>query len=165
MSVKPIPNGYRSITPYLAVRQAAEAIEFYRRAFGAKERMRIGAPDGKVGHAELEIGDSVVMLADEVPDMEFFGPASIGGTSVTLHLYVKDVDASFRKATDAGATPVRQVQDQFYGDRTGSVRDPFGHVWHIATHKEDVAPDELTRRAEAMFKRQANGQVRSGKSR
>jgi len=155
--VKPIPSGYRSITPYLAVRQAAEAIEFYRRAFDAKERMRIGAPDGKVGHAELEIGDSVVMLADEVPDMEFLGPASIGGTSVTLHLYVKDVDASFRKATDAGAKPMREVQDQFYGDRTGSVRDPFGHVWLIATHKEDVAPEELTRRAEAAVKRQAKG--------
>jgi PhnB protein len=155
MPVKPIPDGYRSVTAYLAVRQAADAIEFYRRAFGAKERMRLTAPDGKVRHAELEIGDSVIMLTDEFPDMEFRGPASLGGTSVTLHLYVKDVDAGFRRATEAGAKPVREVQDQFYGDRSGAVRDPFGHVWHIATHKEDLTPDELARRAEAMFKRQA----------
>jgi PhnB protein len=155
MSVKPIPKGYRSLTPYLAVTQAADAIEFYRRAFGAKERMRLDAPDGRIAHAELEIGDSVVMLADEVPDMAFRGPASLGGTSVTLHLYVKDVDASFRKATEAGAQPMRAVQDQFYGDRTGSVRDPFGHVWHIATHQEDVPAEEIARRAAAMSDRQA----------
>lgn len=152
MPVKPIPDGYHSLTPYLAVKQAADAIEFYRRAFGAKERMRVAAPDGKVGHAELEIGDSVIMLADEYPDMDFRSPDSSGGASVTLHLYVRDVDASFRKATEAGAKPLRQVKDQFYGDRSGTVRDPFGHVWHIATHKEDLSPDEITRRAETAFK-------------
>ena len=152
MAVKPIPEGYRSVTPYLALKQAADAIEFYRRAFGAKERMRMPGPDGKIGHAELEIGNSVIMLADEHPDMDFRGPASIGGTSVTLHLYVPDVDATFSKATAAGATPVRPVQDQFYGDRSGSVRDPFGHVWYIATHKEDLTTEELRRRAEAASK-------------
>ena len=155
MAVKPIPDGYRSVTPYLAVKQAAEAIEFYRRAFGAKERMRVPGPDGKIGHAELEIGDSVIMLADEFPEMDFRGPASLGGTSVTLHLYVPDVDASYSKATAAGAKPVRPVEDQFYGDRTGSVGDPFGHVWHIATHKEDLSPEELRRRAEAASRKHA----------
>ncbi len=155
MPVKPIPAGYRSVTPYLAVRQASEAIEFYRRAFGAKERMRLTAPDGKVGHAELEIGDSVIMLADEAPAIDFRSPEAYGGSSVSLHLYVKDVDASFRKASAAGAKPVREVADQFYGDRSGSVRDPFGHVWHIATHTEDVSPEEIGRRAEAAFKQQA----------
>jgi PhnB protein len=155
MPVKPIPQGYRSVTPYLAVRQAADAIEFYRRAFGAKERMRFAAPEGKIGHAELEIGDSVIMLADEHPDMDFRGPASLGGTTVTLHLYVKDVDASVRKATEAGAKTVREVKDQFYGDRSGAVRDPFGHVWHIATHKEDVSSEEIARRAKAMFEDKA----------
>ena len=157
MTVKPIPQGYRSVTPYLAVRQAADAIEFYRRAFGAKERMRLAAPEGKIGHAELEIGDSVIMLADEFPDMDFRGPASLGGTSVTLHLYVKDVDASFRKAIDAGARPVRAVKDQFYGDRTGTLRDPFGHVWHLATHKEDVSAEEIARRTKAMLEEKAKG--------
>ena len=154
MPVKPIPDGYRSVTPYLAVKQAADAIEFYRRAFGAKERMRLRMPNGKVGHAELEIGDSVIMLADEHPEMDFRSPESYGGAAVSLHLYVKDVDASFRKATEAGAKPVRPVQDQFYGDRSASLRDPFGHVWHIATHKEDVAPEEIDRRAAAMFKKE-----------
>jgi PhnB protein len=155
MPVKPIPDGYRSVTPYLALKQAADAIEFYRRAFGAKERMRIAAPGGKVGHAELEIGDSVIMLADEFGEMEFRGPASLGGTSVSLHLYVKDVDASFRKATAAGAKVLREVEDQFYGDRTGSVRDPFGHVWHLATHKEDLSREELERRAKDAFESKA----------
>jgi PhnB protein len=155
MAVKPIPEGYRSVTPYLAVKQAADAIEFYRRAFGAKERMRMPGPDGKVGHAELEIGNSVIMLADEHPEMDFRGPVSIGGTSVTLHLYVPDVDATFSKATAAGAKPVRAVEDQFYGDRAGSVRDPFGHVWHIATRKEELTTEELRRRAEAASKQHA----------
>src|SRR5262247_3031657 len=154
MAVKPIPDGYSSVTPYLALKQAADAIEFYRRAFGAKERMRLMAPNGKVAHAELTIGDSVVMLADEHPEMNFRSPESFNGTSITLHLYVKDVDASFRKATEAGAKPLRQVEDQFYGDRTGAVRDPFGHVWHLATHKEDLSSEEIARRAEAAFKKQ-----------
>jgi len=154
MAVKPIPDGYSSVTPYLALKQAADAIEFYRRAFGAKERMRLVAPNGKVGHAELTIGDSVIMLADEHPEKNFRSPESFNGTSITLHLYVKDVDASFRKATEAGAKPLRQVEDQFYGDRTGAVRDPFGHVWHLATHKEDLSSEEIARRAEATFKKQ-----------
>ena len=151
MAVKPIPDGYSSVTPYLALKQAADAIEFYRRAFGAKERMRLVAPNGKVAHAELTIGDSVVMLAEEHPEMNFRSPESFNGTSITLHLYVKDVDASFRKATEAGAKALHEVKDQFYGDRTGSVRDPFGHVWHLATRKEDVPAKELTRRAKQMF--------------
>jgi PhnB protein len=159
MAVKPIPDGYSSVTPYLAVRQAADAIEFYRRAFGAKERMRMVAPDGKVGHAELTIGDAVIMLADEYPDMDFRSPEAYGGSSVTLHLYVKDVDASFRKATEAGAKPLREVKDQFYGDRSGTLRDPFGHVWHVATHKEDVSPEEIDRRAQAEFKQQKKGKA------
>lgn len=155
MPVKPIPDGYRSVTPYLAVRQAADAIEFYRRAFSAKERMRLTTPDGKVGHAELEIGDSVIMVADESPEMGFRSPDPSHGPGVLLHLYVNDVDASVRRATDAGAKLLRAVQDQFYGDRSGSVRDPFGHAWHIATHKEDVSPEEIDRRARAASKKQA----------
>lgn len=154
MAVKPIPDGYSSVTPYLAVKQAADAIEFYRRAFGAKERMRMVAPDGKVGHAELMIGNSVIMLADEYPDMDFRSPESLGSASVTLHLYVKDVDASFRKAIEAGAKQLREVKDQFYGDRSGTLRDPFGHVWNISTHKEDLSPEEIERRAQAAFKQQ-----------
>ena len=154
MPVKPIPDGYHAVTPYLAVKQAADAIEYYKRAFGAKERMRLDAPGGKVGHAELQIGDSIVMVADEYPQMDFRSPDHYGGTAVSLHLYVKDVDASFRTATEAGGKPVRPVQDQFYGDRTGTIRDPFGHVWHLATHKEDLAPEELEKRARAMFEKE-----------
>jgi PhnB protein len=153
MAVKPIPDGYRSVTPYLAVKQAADAIEFYKRAFGAKERKRFAAPDGKVGHAELEIGDSVIMLADEHPDIDFRSPATIGGAGVTLHLYVKDVDETFRKAIETGAKQLRAVQDQFYGDRSGTLRDPFGHVWNLATHKVDLTPEEINQRAEAEFKK------------
>ena len=150
--VKPIPEGYHSVTPYLAVDDAASALEFYHRAFGARERMRMPAPGGKVGHAEIEIGGSCVMLADEYPDMGFRNPKAIGGTPVTLHLYVEDVDAVARQAVAAGARELRPVQDQFYGDRSGTVEDPFGHVWHIATHKEDLSPSELKRRAEAAMK-------------
>jgi PhnB protein len=146
--VKPIPEGYHSVTPYLA----AAALEFYQRAFDARERMRMPAPGGKVGHAEFEIGGSCIMLADEYPDMGFRSPKAIGGTPVTLHLYVEDVDAVARQAVAAGAREVRPVKDQFYGDRTGTVEDPFGHVWHIATHKEDVSPEELKRRADAAMK-------------
>lgn len=154
MHAKPIPDGYHDLTPYLAVRRATEAIEFYKRAFGAKERMRLEGPDGKIGHAELQIGDSVIMLADEHPTMDFHGPEHYGGSAVGLHLYVEDVDASFRRAAEAGAKSVRPVQDQFYGDRSGSLRDPFGHVWHLATHKEDVGPEEIDRRARAMVEKQ-----------
>jgi PhnB protein len=146
-SLRSIPEGYHSVTPYLAVDDAAAALEFYKQAFGARERMRMPAPGGKVGHAEIEIGDSCIMLADEYPDMGFRSPKAFGGTPVTLHLYVEDVDAVARQAVAAGAKELRPVKDQFYGDRTGTVADPFGHVWHIATRKEDLAPDELKRRA------------------
>lgn len=146
-TVKPIPEGYPSLTPYLIVDRAAEAIEFYRKAFGASERMRMPAPDGKIGHAEIEIGDSRVMLADEFPEMGVRGPKAIGGTPVRLHVYVEDVDVVVSRALAAGAKQVRAVEDQFYGDRSGGFEDPFGHVWHVATHIEDVAADELQRRA------------------
>jgi len=146
-SVRGIPEGYHSLTPYLAVDDGARAIAFYQEAFGATEVMRMARPDGKVGHAELQIGDSRIMLADEYPDMGFRSPRTYGGSPVGLHLYVEDVDAVARQAVAAGAKELRPVKDQFYGDRTGSFEDPFGHVWHIATHKEDLSPDELKRRA------------------
>ena len=151
-NVKPIPEGYHSVTPYLAVDDAAGAIEFYKKAFGARERMRMPAPGGKIGHAEIEIGGSCIMLADEYPDMNFRSPKAVGGSPVTLHLYVADVDQVARQAIAAGARELRPVKDEFYGDRTGTVQDPFGHVWHLATHKEDVSPGELKRRAEQATK-------------
>jgi PhnB protein len=150
--VKPIPDGYNTITPYLSIKGAAEAIEFYRKAFGATEVMRMAQPDGRVGHAELKIGDSKFMLADEFPDMDFRGPHSLGGTPVHLHMYVEDVDAVVDRALAAGAKLARPVQDQFYGDRSGSVTDPYGHVWHVATHKEDLSMEEMRRRAAAQHK-------------
>ena len=134
-SVKSIPEGYHSITPYLAIAGAADAIAFYKKAFGATEVMRMAAPGGKVGHAEVEIGGSRIMVADEHPDMGFLSPKTIGGSPVGLHLYVEDVDAVTRQAVAAGAKELRPVKNQFYGDRTGTIEDPFGHVWHIATHK------------------------------
>ena len=149
--VKPIPDGYPRVTPYLAVDGAKEAIEFYEKVLGAKERMHMPAPEGKVGHAELELGDSVIMLSDEFPEMNVRGPKAIGGTPVTLNVYVEDVDAVFARAVQAGATALRPVEDQFYGDRSGQLEDPFGHRWNVATHVEDVPPDEMARRAaEAM---------------
>jgi PhnB protein len=155
-NVRPIPEGYHSITPYLAVDGAAAAIEFYKKAFGATEVMRMPSPGGKVGHAEIRIGDSRVMLADEYPDMGFRSPKAYGGSPLGLHLYVEDVDAVARQAVAAGAREVKPVKDQFYGDRTGSFEDPFGHVWHIATHKEDLAEGELKRRAEAAMGQQGS---------
>jgi PhnB protein len=149
--VQPIPEGYRSLTPYLTVAGAAAAIEFYVRAFGARERMRLPMPGGRVGHAELQIGDSLLMLADEFPDMEVLGPQSIGGTPVRMHLYVADVDAAFAQALAAGAEQVRKVENMFYGDRSGELRDPYGHLWHLASHVEDVAPEEMARRMQEMF--------------
>jgi PhnB protein len=151
-NVKPIPEGEHSITPYLVIQGAAKAIDFYRKAFGAKEVMRLSDPKGdKVGHAELMIGDSKVMLADEYPDFGFRAPPAIGGTPVSLLLYVNDVDAVFQRAVAAGAKELRPVANQFYGDRMGTLQDPFGHVWSIATHVEDVPPEEMKRRAEASF--------------
>ena len=149
--VKPIPDGYHQITPYLAIRGAAKAIDFYKKAFGAKEKLRMDAPGGMIGHAELKFGDSVVMLADEYPDMDFKGPESRGGTSVTIHFYVKNCDAVVAQAQAAGAKVVRPLRDEFYGDRTASLEDPFGHVWHVSTHKEELSKAELRKRAaEAM---------------
>jgi len=145
------PDGYHTATPYLIVSGAARAIEFYREAFGAKELVRMPAPGGKVMHAEVQVGDSRIMLADEFPDMGALSPQTIGGTPVSLMLYVEDCDAVFRRAIAAGAKEQRALQDQFYGDRSGNLVDPFGHKWTIATHKEDVSPEELTKRAAALF--------------
>ena len=147
--VKPIPEGYHTATPYLIVKDAARAIEFYKKAFGATELMRMPGPGGKIGHAEIKIGDSPIMLADEVPGMGFRSPESLGGSPISILLYVEDVDAVFSEALAAGAKVQRPVADQFYGDRTGGVTDPFGHVWYIATHKEDVSPEEMKKRAAA----------------
>jgi PhnB protein len=149
-NVKPIPEGYHSITPYLIVAGAAEAIEFYKKAFGATETMRMADPQSnKIGHAEIRIGDSAIMLADEHPAMEFRGPQHFGGTPVSLLLYVEDVDAIASQAIAAGATELRPVADQFYGDRMGTFKDPFGHVWSIATHVEDVSPEDMQKRQAA----------------
>jgi PhnB protein len=148
--VKPIPDGYPRVTPYLSVDGAAAAIDFYHRVFGATERMRMSAPEDKIGHAELEIGDSVLMLADEFPDMGLRGPKALGGTPVTISVYVDDVDAVFDEAVKAGAAALRPVEDQFYGDRLGQFEDPFGHRWSVATHVEDVPEDEMAARVKAM---------------
>ena len=150
-SVKPIPDGYPRVTPYLHVDGASKAIEFYRTVFGAKERMRLAAPDGRIGHAELEIGSSMIMLADEHPEMNVRGPKSVGGTPVTVLVYVEDVDRAFERALKAGAKELRPVQNQFYGDRSGQFEDPFGHQWNVATHVEDVPPDEMAKRAAKMM--------------
>ena len=146
--VKPVPEGYHTVTPYLIVNAGAKALDFYARAFGAIERLRIDA-GGKIGHAEITIGDSCIMLADEHPEIGALGPTTVGGSPVSLHLYVEDVDAVVARAVAAGATLVRPVADQFYGDRVGGVADPFGHRWFIATHKEDLSREELHRRAAA----------------
>ena len=148
--VKPVPEGYQSLAPYICVDGAAAAIDFYTQVFGGKERMRMPGPDGRIGHAEIEIGNSVLMLADEHPEIGFRSPASIGGTPVTLHAFVDDVDAVFERALEAGATAVRAVEDQFYGDRSGQFEDPFGHRWNVATHVEDVSEEEMARRAAAV---------------
>lgn len=153
MPVKPIPTGYRTVTPYLVVNNAAAAIDFYSRAFGAKEIMRMDGPPGKIGHAELKIGDSMVMLADEMPGGGARSPQSLGGTTVGVFLYVEDVDSIFKQATSAGAKVEMPLADMFWGDRYGKLTDPFGHSWSLATHKEDVAPEEMGRRSkEAMAK-------------
>ena len=147
--VKPVPDEYPRVSPYLIVDGAAAAIDFYTSVFGATERMRMPQPDGRVGHAELQIGDSVIMLADEHPEMGIHGPKTIGGSPVTLHVYVEDSDAAFERAVNAGATSLRPMENQFYGDRSGQFEDPFGHRWNVATHVEDVPPDEMEKRAAA----------------
>ena len=144
--VNPIPADYAGITPYLTVKGAAEAIDFYKKAFGAIEMMRLANPDGTLGHAEIKIGNALVMLADEYPDYGNLSPKTLGGSSVRLHMYVEDVDAFFEKAVAAGAKVLIPVADQFYGDRSGRLEDPFGHVWLVSTHTEDLTPDEMERR-------------------
>jgi PhnB protein len=146
---KPIPDDYPRVTPYLIVNGASAAIDFYIAVLGATERMRMAGPDGRVGHAELGIGDSVIMLADEYQDMDVRGPLTVGGTPVTLHVYVEDVDSVFERAVQAGAKALRPIEDKFYGDRSGQFEDPFGHRWDVATHVEDVSPEEMSKRAEA----------------
>ena len=145
--VKPIPEGYPRVTPYLMVDGASAAIDFYTTVLGATERMRMSAPEDKVGHAELEIGKSVIMLADESPEMDARSPRTVGGTPVSLHVYVEDADATFERALEAGAKMLQPVEDKFYGDRSGSFEDPFGHRWHVATHVEDVPSGEMEKRA------------------
>jgi PhnB protein len=146
-NVKPVPDGYHTVAPYLFIKGAGDAIEFYKKAFGARDLGRMTQPDGKVAHAEIQIGGSRIMLSDEHPPMGAVGPASLGGSPVMLHLYVDDVDALFAQAVAAGATVVRPLTDEFYGDRAGGLKDPFGHLWHLATHKEDLTPEEIGRRA------------------
>jgi PhnB protein len=149
MATKPIPEGYHTVSPYLAVDDAARAIEYYARAFGAKELVRMDGPGGTIGHAELELGDSRIMLSDPFPQASTRPPKDLGGTSASVFMYVDDVDAVVKRAVDAGATVTMEVADQFWGDRFGTITDPFGHVWSIATHVEDVPPDEMADRAKA----------------
>ncbi|MGH8447790.1 VOC family protein [Pseudomonas sp.] len=151
MSVKPIPEGYHSITPYLGIEKASEAIDFYKKAFDAIEVMRMPMPDGRIGHAELRIGDSALMMASPCGQMEFGSPGK-EPTSVCLHLYVPDVDKQFKQAVAAGATVISEPKDQFYGDRSCTLKDPFGHMWFLATRKEDLTPEQIRQRADEMFK-------------
>lgn len=150
MSVKPIPDGYHAVTPYLIVDEAARAIDFYQRVFGAVEVMRMAGPDGKIGHAEIKIGDSHVMLADEHEEVQALSAKTIGGSPVSLLVYVPDVDTVFVKAIAAGAKVQRPLEDKFYGDRMATIVDPFGHIWNIATHIRDVSPEEMERMAKEM---------------
>jgi PhnB protein len=149
MAVQPIPEGYHTATPYLAVDDAAKAIEYYKTAFGATERVRMNAPDGKIGHAEIQIGDSLIMLSDPFPESATIPPKELGGTTASVFLYVEDVDAVVQRAVDAGAIVKTEVEDQFWGDRCGTIEDPFGQVWSVATHVEDVPPEEIAERAKA----------------
>jgi len=155
--VKFIPDGYQAVIPYLFIKGAARAIEFYRTVFGAIERSRLEMPGGAIGHAELALGESVIMLADEAPAMRALSPQSIGGSPVMIHLYVEDVDAVFARAVGAGAAVLQPLEDKFYGDRSASIVDPFGHLWGIATRKENLTAEEIGRRAAALFKTQTPG--------
>jgi PhnB protein len=156
--VKPIPDGYHSVTPYLVCKGAAAAIDYYKKVFGATELMRMPGPDGQIGHAEIKIGDSPIMLADEAPQMGAHSPQTIGGTPVSIMLYVEDADTVYRQALAAGGKELQPLRDQFYGDRSGTLQDPFGHIWTVATHKEDLSPEEMGRRAaEAMKKMRETG--------
>jgi len=153
--VNAIPEGYEGATPYLCVKDAAGALDFYKKAFGATEIMRFPMPDGKIGHAEFKIGKAIVMLADEFPEQGFFSPPTIGGSPVQIMVYVEDVDSVVKQAERAGAKLVSPVADQFYGDRSGKLEDPYGHHWYIATHKEDVTPEEMKKRHEEFLKKKA----------
>jgi PhnB protein len=152
-SVKPIPDGHRTVAPYLAIKNAAGALEFYKKAFGAIETYKLIIPDGRVGHAEIRLGDSLIMLADEFPEFGGKAPETLGGSPVSIHLYVEDVDAFFKRALAAGARELKPIANQFYGDRSGQLEDPYGHLWWVATHKEDVAPEEMQKRVQALFAR------------
>lgn len=153
-NVKPIPDGYHTFTPYFAVQGATQAIEYYKKAFGATELFRMEAPGGKIGHAEMKIGNSIVMLADEFPEMDFKGPKSYGGSSCAFYLYVEDCDAVFNQAIAAGGKVIKPMQDQFYGDRSGQLEDPYGHRWSVATHKEDLSMEEVGKRAAEFMAKQ-----------
>ena len=150
---KPVPDGHRTVTPYLAVKDAAGALEFYKAGFGAAELYRVTLPDGRIGHAEMRLGDSIIMLGDEFPEYGGTAPATLGGSPVSIHLYVDDVDVFFKRALAAGARERKPVMDQFYGDRSGQLEDPFGHLWWVATHTEDVEPQEIEKRVQALFPR------------
>jgi PhnB protein len=154
-TVKAIPDGFRTVTPHLIVKGAAKALDFYRQAFGAKEQVRMAAPDGSIMHAQMQIGDSVIMLVDEKPEMGSRGPQTLGASTVVLNIYCDDADAMFARATRAGATVTMPLADMFWGDRYGQVTDPFGHVWSIATHKKDVTPAEMKKAMEEMFAQQS----------
>jgi PhnB protein len=149
---KAIPDGYHGATPYLCIKDAAKALEFYKKAFGATELMRMGEPGGKIGHAEIKIGEAIIMLADEFPDYGYLSPQSLGGTPVSMMIYVEDVDGFVNKAVSAGVKVLRPVEDQFYGDRSAHLEDPFGHKWHFATHIEDVRPEEMKKRHDEFIK-------------
>lgn len=152
---KPIPDGYHTATPYLIVNGAEKAIDFYKQAFGATELYRMARADGKVGHAEIRIGNSIIMLADEFPEMGHRSPQSLHGSAISMMLYVEDVDSLFKRAVAAGAKAKQPLKDQFYGDRSGTLEDPFGHVWTVATHVEDVPPEEMRKRAQQFFQQQS----------
>lgn len=149
MAAKPIPEGYHTLTPYLAVEDASRAIDFYKRAFGAEEVVRMPGPDGKIGHAELQVGDSKLMLSDPFPQSNVRPPSERGGPTASVFMYVEDADATFEQAKSAGATVVMELEDMFWGDRFGTLADPFGHVWSLATHKEDLSPEEMAERSKA----------------
>jgi PhnB protein len=163
--VKPVPEGYHSVTPYLVVHDAARALDFYQRVFGAKEVMRMNNPQGRVGHAEIKIGDSLIMLAEETPNSGVRSPQSLNGSTVSIFVYFEDVDSVFNKALAAGAKEVQRLADMFWGDRYGRLTDPFGHSWSLATHIEDVTPEEMGRRAQEAAKaaQRAQAAAQSGK--
>ena len=149
--VKPIPDGHHTVAPYLAIKNAVSALEFYKKAFGATETYKLIVPDGRLGHAEIRLGDSLIMLSDEFPEFGGKAPEALGGSPVSIHLYVEDVDAFVKRAVAEGARVLKPVADQFYGDRSGQLEDPYGHLWWVATHKEDVAPEEMQKRVRALF--------------